>query len=241
MIEPEKITLVLLPGLNGTAGLFDPLLSVATDELQLMVISYPTNEVKSYEELTDYVLEKISQIRGKFVIVGESFSGPIAIFLSARNIPLHIGTVLVATFAAGPYLKIARYLPWVFIYRLAKPFYALLITFSNNSKVNLLTAASIEMQKVKPEVLAARTRMALAVDARNALAQIKIPMAYLSARYDVVVPAWNLKNILAIKPDINVVSFNTQHFLLQSAPHVAWQTLSNLCRKFARYQSESNT
>ena len=101
-METKKLTLVLLPGLNGTAGLFEPLLSVATDEYELIVISYPTDVMKSYEELTADVLQKISHINGRFILIGESFSGPIAILLSAQNISGHMGTILVATFASAP-------------------------------------------------------------------------------------------------------------------------------------------
>lgn len=70
-MDNEKITLVLLPGLNGTAGLFNPLLSIATDEYAVMVIDYPVDEIKSYAELTEAVLEKIRRIDGDFVLVGE--------------------------------------------------------------------------------------------------------------------------------------------------------------------------
>lgn len=63
-MENKKITLVLLPGLNGTAGLFDPLLSIATDDYVVMVIDYPVDEIKTYAELTEDVLEKIRCIAG---------------------------------------------------------------------------------------------------------------------------------------------------------------------------------
>jgi hypothetical protein len=39
-MSEQRTTLVLLPGLNGTAGLFDPLRAVATDEYQLLIVDY---------------------------------------------------------------------------------------------------------------------------------------------------------------------------------------------------------
>ncbi len=236
----KKITLVLLPGLNGTAGLFDPLLAVATTQYELMVISYPTDNAKSYEELTSFVLEKICAINGPFVVVGESFSGPIAIFLAANNVRGLIGIILVATFVRPPYFSCFKYLPWVLLFELAKPLYWLIIKSSRSEKASVLKVASIELLKVKPRVLAGRISAALSVDAISALEKTKLPVAYFRANYDVVVPGWNLKKLLAIRPDINVVSFNTRHFLLQSAPHAAWQTISNICEKFVKCQSTSN-
>lgn len=227
-MDNQKITLVLLPGLNGTAGLFDPLLAVATNEYELKVISYPTHQVKSYEELTEYVLEEISSIKGRFVLVGESFSGPIATLLSAKSINGLIGTILVATFASAPYFTFAKYLPWRLIFKLAKFVYWLRIRLSDARKVGILKTAIIELQKVDPAVLAARTRMALTVDVSKELRQSRVPMVYFRAKYDVVVPKWNLKKILKVKPDIKVITFNTQHFLLQSAPREAWDAIHKI-------------
>lgn len=227
----EKITIVFLPGLNGTAGLFDPLLSVASKEYELMVISYPTHQMKSYEELTEYALEEIGSIKGRFVIVGESFSGPIAILLSAKRIDGLIGTVLVATFASAPYFTLAKYLPWVLIFKLAKVLYWLRIKFSDTKTLSILKAASIELQKVSPVVLAARTRAALTVDVSKQLQQSTVPMVYFRAKYDVIVPKWNLTKILKIKPDISVVTFNTNHFLLQSVPQQAWEAIDKFIKE----------
>lgn len=230
-IDNEKITIVLLPGLNGTAGLFDPLLSVATDEYELMVISYPTHQVKSYEELTGYVLEKIDSINGRFVVIGESFSGPIATSISAKGIDGLIGTILVATFSSAPYFTFAKYLPWGLIFKLAKFLYWLRIKLSDAKKSGILKTASIELQKVDPAVLAARTRAALAVDVSKELQKSTVPMVYFRAKYDVIVPTWNLKKILTLKPDIKIITFNTQHFILQSAPQEAWNAIHKFIKE----------
>lgn len=232
-MENKKITLVLLPGLNGTAGLFNPLLSVATNEYELVVISYPTHQVKSYEELTQYVLEEIASIKGRFVLVGESFSGPIAILLSTKSINGLIGTILVATFVSAPYFTLAKYLPWTLIFKLAKIMYWVRIKLGNAKKVSILKAASIELQKINPAVLAARTRAALRVDVSKELQQSMVPMVYFCAKYDVIVPKWNLNRILKIKPSIKVVTFNTNHFLLQSVPQQAWEAIHKFVKVIA--------
>jgi len=222
---------VLLPGLNGTVGLFDPLLSVATNEYELVVISYPTHQVKSYEELTEYVLEEIGSIKGRFVVVGESFSGPIAILLSAKNINGLIGTILVATFASAPYFTFAKYLPWTLIFKLAKIVYWVRIKLNDTKKASILKAASIELQKVSPVVLAARTKEALTIDVSRELQKSRVPVVYFSAKHDVVVPKWNLKKILEIKQDIKVEIFNTNHFLLQSVPQQAWEAIHKFIKE----------
>lgn len=231
MMANEKITLVLLPGLNGTADLFDPLLSVATSEYELMVISYPTHQIKSYEELTEYVLEKLGSIKGSFVVVGESFSGPIAILLSVKSIDGLIGIILVATFVSAPYFTLAKYLPWHLIFKLARCVYWLSIKLSDTKKTSILKAASIELQKVIPVVLAARTRAALTIDVSRELQKSRVPVVYFAAKYDVVVPKWNLNKILQVKSNIKVITFNTQHFILQSAPREALEAINKFIKE----------
>lgn len=233
-MENKKITLVLLPGLNGTAGLFDPLLSVASDEYELLVLSYPTHEVRSYEELTEYVLEKISSIKGQFVLLGESFSGPIALFISARSVEGLIGTILVATFELAPYFSFTKYFPWSFVFNVAPMLYWLRIKLSDKNTSGILKTASIELQKTKPQVLAERVRSALLVDAREALERSAVPMIYFRAKYDFVVPKWNLTRMLALRPDIKVITFDTQHFLLQSAPQKAWHAIDTFVKEVAQ-------
>lgn len=73
--------------------------------------------------------------------------------------------------------------------------------------------------------MAARTRAALSVDVSKELQKSRVPIVYFSAKYDVLVPKWNLKKVIEIKPDINVVTFNTNHFLLQSVPQQAWEAI----------------
>ena len=89
----------------------------------------------------------------------------------------------------------------------------------------------MELRTVNPSVLAARTRAALAVDVSKQLQQSTIPMVYFSAKYDVVVPKWNLNKILSIKPDIQVVTFNSSHFLLQSVPQQAWEAIHKFIKE----------
>ena len=54
-----KIQIVLLPGLHGTEDLFKPFLNNAPSDLELSVVSYPINQVLSYETLADSIQERL--------------------------------------------------------------------------------------------------------------------------------------------------------------------------------------
>ena len=222
----EKITIILLPGLNGTAGLFDPLVELAPGEFNVICISYPTHDVKSYGELTSLVMSELKLIQGNYILIGESFSGPISLFISHQKPKGLLGTILVATFISAPNLKIGRYLPWKLGFMLAKPLYALRIALSRGRSTSILKATSLELQKVLPKVLAYRIQQVFSVNAETELKECIVPMAYFHGKYDFVVPKWNLERILNIKPSIKVVSFDSQHFLLQSRPIEAWAAIS---------------
>lgn len=53
------VSLVLLPGLDGTGELFEPLIDQLPGTIDPIVISYPTHEPLEYSALVARVLEKL--------------------------------------------------------------------------------------------------------------------------------------------------------------------------------------
>src|SRR5258706_2862593 len=92
------ITALLLPGMDGTGRLFTPLGRALGPRFETRVIAYPRDRVLTYGELG----AQIALPRGPFVLVAESFSGPIAIALAASRPPGLVGLVLAASFARSP-------------------------------------------------------------------------------------------------------------------------------------------
>ncbi|EGG92997.1 3-oxoadipate enol-lactone hydrolase/4-carboxymuconolactone decarboxylase [gamma proteobacterium IMCC1989] len=217
-----KVTLVLLPGLNGTKGLFASFISCAPDDIDILSIEYPVNKALSYEQLSLFVMDKLESINGSYVILGESFSGPLSLFIAEKNPLGLIGLILVATFITSPNVRVARFLPWTLGFSLTKPLYDVRGFFSRSDNTSFIQLISAELQKVLPSVLAYRIQQIFMVNAVSALKSCDIPIMYFRGTKDFVVPERNLLNIQAVKPDIEVVRFKTQHFLLQSAPKQAW-------------------
>ena len=56
----KPITLVILPGLDGTEVLFRPLLALLPDWIQPVVICYPASGPNEYADLLEIVREKIA-------------------------------------------------------------------------------------------------------------------------------------------------------------------------------------
>lgn len=86
---------------------------------------------------------------------------------------------------------------------------------------------------MNPAVLADRIQSVFAVDAREALGRLNLPLMYFRGFYDYLVPYKNVKAILAIKLDMRVVDFKTQHFLLQSKPVLAAQEILSFSKRIS--------
>ena len=90
MNSPLPIHLILLPGLDGTGELFAPLLRriermhIHADEPQLIAhaLRYPTHDKLDLRQLhhavEHYIAHNLPE-DARYVILGESFSGPVAI------------------------------------------------------------------------------------------------------------------------------------------------------------------
>ena len=68
----QMTSLVLLPGLDGTGLLFQPLIDCLPEDIQPVVVAYPKELQLGYAELLPLVLDSLPP--GPFVLLGESFS-----------------------------------------------------------------------------------------------------------------------------------------------------------------------
>src|SRR5688500_10831267 len=90
----------MLPGLDGTGKLFQPLISALPKYLEPVVISYPQVVSLDYAALAELVRKQLPDDR--FVLLAESFSGPIALAASALKPEHLVAIVLCTTFVSSP-------------------------------------------------------------------------------------------------------------------------------------------
>jgi pimeloyl-ACP methyl ester carboxylesterase len=99
-------TLVLLPGMDGSGLLFRSFISALDSDLTPLVIDYPGAQCLSYSQLTSLVQQRLPP-RERYFLLGESFSGPVAIAVAAAS-PMNLaGLVLCGTFARNPFPALA--------------------------------------------------------------------------------------------------------------------------------------
>ena len=220
---------ILLPGLEGTGDLFDSFIEKTPDGFQTRVISYPPRQILDYSGYVAYVREKLPR-NEPFLLLGESFSGPVSILAAAESPPGLRGLILCNTFAVRPAWRILRVLPWRLAFSFPIPKYKIgfyLVGRENTGAwADRIRAAN---RKTPPRVLAHRIRSVFSVDVRDSLASLQIPVLYLRGTRDRLVWDSSLRRILETKPDVHVARIGAPHLVLQIAPDECWSALSTFC------------
>ncbi len=212
--------LVLLPGLHGTEHLFDPLLAALEQRFRTTVIAYPDAEPLGYDALLDYVRPRLPTDE-PFVLLGESFSGPVAIRLAAES-PVQLrGLIIVATFAKTPVRWLpawsGRYLP-SFPLRLLPLWAQLRLLTSGKSTVELQRLFQTALRQASPAVMIHRIAEVLQVDVAEAFQRVSVPILMIAAARDRIVPAHALLHLHQLRPELEIAQIDSGHLVLQTEP-----------------------
>jgi pimeloyl-ACP methyl ester carboxylesterase len=220
--------LLALPGLDGTGDLFHWFAREAPEGIAVKPVSYPPDRrsgVLDYATHLDMARRHLPDAE-PFLLLGESFSGPVAVRLAAEAPPGLAGLVLCATFVRPPSWSGFRYLPWKTLFSRPVPRHVIRRRLAGPwISPEIVRAVREVSRKVDPAVRAARLRASLTVDARDALARVDVPILYLRGARDRLIPHRCLRAILALRPDVHVAEIDAPHMLLQIAPGEAWTAI----------------
>jgi pimeloyl-ACP methyl ester carboxylesterase len=212
---------LLLPGLDGSGRLFAPLLAAGPLAFRPEVVSYPPDEVLGHDELVALVRARLP--RGRFVLLAESFSGPIAIRLAAERPPGLVALVLAATFLhapLNPLLHPARGLVGTRLFGLPMPPAVIRWLMAGlDAQASLVRDVQQAVAAVGAAVMARRAADALRGDARADLARVDAPILLLAPTRDRLVRTDVADELLAIRPHAEVALLDAPHMVLQRCPH----------------------
>ena len=107
---------LLLPGLDGTGKLFEPFTAQTPSGSSCDVVNYPVDCELSYAEYSELITSD-SIPDEPFVIVAESFSGPVAVLVASARPSALVGVVLCNTFVFRAAWRGFRFLPWAWMFR----------------------------------------------------------------------------------------------------------------------------
>lgn len=211
---------LILPGLDGTGKLLTDFVEALKPDIQANVAAYPPDIAMDYDDLTDLVENSLPD--GKFLLIGESFSGPIAIYLAARWPKSVIGLVLCATFAKSPRPTFKRFLRLLDL-PLPIPYIGLSDRFTMGrwATKDWRNRTSAAIGEVHSNVVRRRLANVLNADASTDLSTLDLPIHYLQGSADRLVPKSAWANIHEIVPHAQLAVIEGPHFLLQANPKAA--------------------
>ena len=223
--------LVLLPGFDGTGKLLAKFAASFNPDIELITVSYPPTMPLGYSELESIARSFLPRDE-PFFLLGESFSGPIAISIAATAPPGLRGLILCCSFARNPF-------PWLsFARRIAFAIPTNAIPIGVLSFLLLGRFSSPELRSemeqviavVSPAVLQTRAHAVLSVDASALVSQIKLPILYLRASEDRLIPKASAELIASLALSTKIVEFEAPHFLLQVLPFVVTPMVTDFIR-----------
>ena len=220
-------TLVLLPGMDGTGKLFQPFVAQWADTCRIQVVSYPGDVCLAYSTLADFVCEVLPKDED-FFLLGESFSGPVAVLVASRR-PMGLrGLILVCSFVQPPLLlsswlkPLTRFMPAP---SMVLPLLARALMGKYGSAA-LRQALEHSLLSVQLNVMRARAEAALTVNVSAELKSLTCPVLYLQAMNDDVISDRSVALVQAACPGLVHVQLNGPHFLLQTHAQAAAVAIS---------------
>lgn len=223
------LPIVLLPGMHGTADMMAPLALLLGTEREVRVIAYPMDVPLGYDALVQYVTERLPP--GRFVILGESFSGPVAIEIAAREAARTAGLILAVSFAINPLPRFLRhFVRFVPIHPVFSPFVnAMMLGKSARTHPEIAQALRATLTEVSAATIRLRMTEALTVDKRQQLASTTCPLLYLAGNQDRLIRRHCLSVIRAVRPDAWVRQFDAPHMLLETHSAAAAAVITQFC------------
>nr|WP_232289651.1 alpha/beta hydrolase [Stenotrophomonas maltophilia] len=221
VMNAVMLPVVMLPGLDGTGLLSAHFVeAMQARGMQMQVLPMPAQGPQDYSTLASILRPQLPA--SPFVLLAESFAGPLAIELAVAGLPRLHGLVLSTTFARRPVPLPAASA------RMLAPAWPLpplalmarLLLGQWRTRANL-RELSLAITQVPAATLRQRAAATLRVDVRALLPGIEVPTLCLHARQDRLLWPPSVAELQALLPDARHVSLQGPHLLLQARADAA--------------------
>ena len=208
--------------MDGGGELLHDFIAALDGDPANIVIRYPPDRPMNYTELKTFVCAHLPK-NGPYVLLAESFSGPIAISIAASGPPGLAGLILSSSFARNPRRALSVLRPFLSIIPLKLVPTRLLGLFALGRFATPIHRQKLSkaLAAVSLSALRTRARSVLDADVTPILRHVSVPVLYLRATKDRIVPSDCGETIVRATPRARVVEIEAPHFLLQVAPKQA--------------------
>lgn len=215
-------TFVLLPGLHGNIDLFEEFVTKAPRASRVIKVTLPP--LSEYDDLFGAVVSQLPATQ--FVLIAESFSGPIAMRIAAFAPERVRALVLCNSFITRPVNSCLRWVPWswVLLHRMPEWFLRYFLV-GRHAPQELVASVRAAIAKTPSSVLASRVRAVLSLPATNTPSSIARRVLFLTGTEDRLINI-STESVKRLLPQAVVKSIRAPHLLLQAAPEAAWEEIS---------------
>jgi pimeloyl-ACP methyl ester carboxylesterase len=209
--------------------LFKAFVACLPASVESIIVPLP-QQAADYDSIAQSIVHRLPSDR-PFVLLGESFSGPLALKIAARGDLKLVAVVLVASFIRRPVAwlpGIARFIFRAAVFRLPwQRFFVNHLLAGGRSPDDLLRETMASMHSNDHRVLAGRVRVALTVDATDDLIQCPVPILYLRGAQDRLIDPKTADALKRMRPDLECRTIHAPHFVLQCAPAEAAKVVAD--------------
>ena len=208
--------------MDGTGQLFGEFVKALGPDVESTIVTYPGDVPLDYKQLETLARERLPTDR-PFVLLGESFSGPIAVSIAASAPVALRGVVLCCSFVKNPrpWLGMLKALVSVVPVQAVPSGLLSGVLLGRFSTLESRLALRRALAGVSTSALRARLRAVLDVNVAPLLPRVKVPVLYLRASEDRLVPQNASRLLSRMLPSATVAEVEGPHFLLQVAPVAA--------------------
>jgi pimeloyl-ACP methyl ester carboxylesterase len=221
-VNTRAPTLCLLPGLDGTGHLYRNLVRCLDADFEVRTLAYDSRRFDGYSPLADALAPQLPRDRD-FVLIAESFAGPLAAELAGRCPQGLRALVLAASFVSSP-LPASRLLAGVLERLPATLPPGLLLErmlAGRGAGGELRAELQAVLRTIPTEVLRRRALAALRSDAGKALASLQVPVLYLQGTRDRLIGRRAGNQVLRLARDAELRRIDAPHFLFQVSADAA--------------------
>lgn len=216
----------MLPGLNGTSALFEPLLPHLGANLEVDCLALPDSGPQDHESLARRLAPHLQGIDGPFVLLGESFSAPLAYRLAQERPRGLRGLIFAAGFLGCPH----PLLPLLPLRRLPLPQRLLILPsllklfcLGRRADPALLDWLREEIQAIPSALL--RARLISLSQPQEPLQPLELPALHLLPLQDRLVMPRAAARLGQHCRQLQQVAIAGPHFLLQRQPQACAQAI----------------
>lgn len=216
MISPPP-TVVVFPGLDGTGTLTEAFADGDWQGHPVRIIPIPKEGPQDYPSLVAAISPSLPA--GRLIVIGESFSGPLAMQVAAREKNRVNALVIVGGFCASPAPSGLALMPLRPLFLMTPPAHLLKkFMVGPDAGKELVALLTSTLQSVPSTTFANRARVVLALVEEDCPVTPGLPVLLVQAQHDALISWEHQSRLERHFPEAQVTWIDSPHLLLATHP-----------------------